>query len=138
MQNLWRKCRDCTFVFNGSPRKNGNTATLLKQAMEGASSQGSETELIHLYDLNYKGCMSYFLCKLKEGKSYGKCAVQDDLAPIFERVAEADALIFASPVYSGTATAEMRVFLERLLYPLFNAAEMSTLFKKRILQASFI
>ncbi len=117
---------------NGSPRKNGNTATLLNKALEGASSQGAETELINLYDLNYKGCMSCFSCRLKEGKSYGKCAVQDELAPIFERVTKADALMFGSPVYSGTATAEIRAFLERLIYPLFNAVEMSTLFKKRI------
>ncbi|XWX63056.1 flavodoxin family protein [Desulfitobacterium sp. AusDCA] len=44
-------------AINGSPRKNKNTATLLNKALEGA-----ETELIHLYDLNYKGCVSCFAC----------------------------------------------------------------------------
>ena len=58
-------------AINGSPRKNSNTATLLKKALEGAAAQGAETELIHLYDLNFKGCISCFACKLKDGKSYG-------------------------------------------------------------------
>lgn len=78
---------------NGSPRKDWNTATLLNRALEGAISQGAETELIHLYDINYKGCISCFACKLKDGKSYGRCAVADDLAPVLKKVAEADALI---------------------------------------------
>jgi multimeric flavodoxin WrbA len=76
-------------AFNGSPRKKWNTATLLEKAMEGASSQGAETKLIHLYDLNYKGCISCFSCKMKNGKNYGRCAVKDDLTSIFEEVLDA-------------------------------------------------
>jgi len=68
-------------AFNGSPRKKWNTATLLQNALDGAASKGAETELIHLYDLNYKGCISCFACKTLGGKSYGKCAVHDDLTP---------------------------------------------------------
>ena len=104
-------------AFNGSPRKKWNTATLLEKALEGASSQGAETELIHLYDLNYKGCISCFSCKMKNGKSYGKCAVKDDLTPIFEKVLDAQSLIFGSPIYLGTATGQMRSFMERLVFP---------------------
>ena len=51
-------------AINGSPRKSGNTATLLNKALEGAASQGAKTELFHLYDLNFKGCISCFACKL--------------------------------------------------------------------------
>lgn len=103
-------------AFNGSPRKNWNTAILLNKALEGASSQGAETELIHLYDLNYKGCISCFACKTKGGKSYGKCPIPDDLAPIFKKVEEADAVILGSPVYLGRITGEMASFLDRLLF----------------------
>ncbi len=46
--------------LNGSPRKGWNTATLLERALEGAASHGVQTELLHLYDLNYKGCISCF------------------------------------------------------------------------------
>lgn len=49
--------------INGSPRKNGNTAQLLKRAMEGAQEAGAEVELVNLYDrsLNYKGCTETIL-----------------------------------------------------------------------------
>lgn len=103
--------------FNGSPRKGGNTATLLNKALEGAASQGAETELYHLYDLDFKGCTSCFACKTIDGKSYGKCALKDDLAPILEKVEEAAGIILGSPVYFGTVSGEMRSFLERLMFP---------------------
>lgn len=46
------------YAINGSPRKKWNTAILLEHALKGA-----ETELIHLYDLDFKGCRSCFACK---------------------------------------------------------------------------
>lgn len=104
-------------AINGSPRKKWNTAMLLEHALEGARSTGAETELIHLYDLEFKGCTSCFACKLKGGKSYGKCAMQDELTPVLERIGKADALILGSPIYFGTVTGEMRSFMERLLFP---------------------
>jgi len=104
-------------AINGSPRKKWNTATLLEHALEGAASQGAETELFHLYDLDYKGCTSCFACKLKGGKSYGKCAMKDGLAPVLEKIAGADALILGSPIYFGIVTGEMRSFMERLFFP---------------------
>ncbi|KLU59588.1 2-amino-4-deoxychorismate dehydrogenase [Peptococcaceae bacterium CEB3] len=120
-------------AYNGSPRKNWNTATLLKHALEGAASQGAETELLHLYDINYKGCISCFACKLKDGKSYGKCAINDALTPVLRKVEEADALIIGSPIYFGAVTGVLRSFLERLLFQyLVYDANYSTLFKRRI------
>jgi multimeric flavodoxin WrbA len=104
-------------AINGSPRKNGNTGTLLKSALEGAESEGAQTEIIHLYDLTYKGCISCFACKLTGGKSYGKCALQDDLTPVFEKIKQADALVIGSPVYLSDVTGALRSFLERLMFP---------------------
>lgn len=103
--------------INGSPRKNFNTATLLKKALEGAQSNGAETELINLYDLNYKGCTSCFACKLRGGKSYGSCAYKDDLTPVLEKIKQADAIIMGSPIYLYDITGEMHSFLERLAFP---------------------
>ena len=120
-------------AFNGSPRKEWNTATLLKKALEGASSQGAKTELIHLYDLEYKGCISCFACKEKDGKSYGKCVVKDALKPIFKRVEESDAVIFGSPVYLGNFTGEMQSFMERLVFPYLTYTDPpQSLFPKKI------
>lgn len=103
-------------AVNGSPRKEWNTATLLKKALEGAASAGATTELAHLYDLNYKGCTSCFACKIKGGKSQGHCAMKDDLTPLLERLETADAVIMGSPVYFGSTSGEMRSFQERFAY----------------------
>ncbi|MFC1924553.1 flavodoxin family protein [Chloroflexota bacterium] len=103
-------------AFNGSPRKQWNTGTLLIKALEGAASQRAETELIHLYDLNYKGCRSCFACKTRDGKSYGRCAANDDLLPILRKIEEADAIILGSPIYFGSVSGEMKSFMERLIF----------------------
>jgi multimeric flavodoxin WrbA len=104
-------------AINGSPRKNWNTHILLNKALEGAQAAGAQTELIHLYDLQYKGCTSCFACKIKEGKSLGHCAVDDDLKPVLDAIDVCDGLILGSPIYFSDVTGMMRAFLERLLFP---------------------
>jgi len=104
-------------AINGSPRKKWNTAMLLEKALEGAAAVGAETELVHLYDLDFKGCTSCFACKLKGGRSYGKCAMKDRLTPLLDRLSQVDAFLLGSPIYFGTVTGEMRSFMERLLFP---------------------
>jgi multimeric flavodoxin WrbA len=120
--------------INGSPRKNWNTATLLMKALEGAASQGADTELIHLYDLNFKGCKSCFACKLIKGSHNGKCALKDDLSPILKKIEdEAGAIIMGTPIYFGSMTGEMRSFLERLMFaPLIYSQPPRSLFPRRI------
>jgi multimeric flavodoxin WrbA len=119
--------------INGSPRKEWNTATLVAKALEGAAAQGATTELFHLYDLDFKGCKSCFACKMRGGKSYGKCVLNDDLAPVLEKIAAADALVIGSPIYFGTVTGETRCFLERLLFPyLTYTVPYGTLFPRKI------
>lgn len=106
-------------AINGSPRKKWNTATLLEHALAGAAAKGAQTEMIHLYDLNFKGCTSCFACKLKGGKSEGRCALKDEATPVLDRIREeTDVLILGSPIYFGAMSGEMRCFLERLLFAL--------------------
>lgn len=125
-------------AINGSPRKNKNTAILLKKALEGAESHGAKTELVHLYDLDYKGCISCFACKLKNGKSYGECALKDGLTPILEKVVDADAIILGSPIYFGSMTGAMHSFLERLLFPYLTYTEgYKSLFQRKLLIGCF-
>ncbi|MDW8802692.1 flavodoxin family protein [Clostridium sp. A1-XYC3] len=124
-------------AINGSPRKNWNTATLLNKALEGAASQGAEIELINLYDLKYRGCISCFACKRKDGQ-HGKCAMKDDLTNILERLETADAIIFGSPIYYMNITAGMTALLERLLYShSIYSSEIPTIYPKKI-QTGFI
>ena len=103
-------------AVNGSPRKNQNTHILLNKAIEGAQSAGAETELVHLYDLDYKGCTSCLACKVRGGKSLGRCVYNDGLKPVLDRIDQADGLILGSPIYFGDVSAMMRAFWERLLF----------------------
>jgi multimeric flavodoxin WrbA len=120
-------------AYNGSPRKNWNTAKLLEKALAGSASMGATTELVHLYDLNYKGCKSCFACKTRNHKSYGRCAVKDDLTPILTQIHQSDGIILGSPFYFGTVSGEMKSFMERLLFPYRTYTDPpQTLFPKRI------
>lgn len=74
-----------TIVLNASPRKDWNTAKLLKSAMAGAESTGAEVEYINLYDLNFTGCRSCMLCKRKDVKRC-HCYWKDDISPVIDKV----------------------------------------------------
>lgn len=125
-------------AVNGSPRKEWNTAQLLQKALDGAAAQGAATELVHLYELDFKGCTSCFGCKLKGGRSYGRCAMNDGLTPLLEKIAGADALVLGSPIYFGTVTGEMRSFMERLLFPYFVYAQPPQTLFGRSMPTAFI
>ena len=115
-----------TIILNGSPRKNWNTAQLLKEAQRGAESVGAEVEFIDLYDLNYNGCRSCLACKRK-GAERNKCYWKDDLSPLIGRILAADAVIIGSPIYFGQPTASFRALWERLAFPVlsYDGGEMS-------------
>lgn len=123
---------------NGSPRKTWNTATLLGKALEGAASRGAQTDIVHLYDLDYKGCVSCFACKTPGGKSYGRCARQDGLTPLLGQIEAADGLILASPVYYGTVTGEMRSFMERLFFPFMTYTDPPGSLFPRTIRTAFL
>lgn len=105
------------YAINGSPRVNKNTVTVLDHALRGAGSLGFETEMVHLYKLKFTGCISCFSCKLINGKSYGKCIISDGLTPVLEKIQDADAIIFGSPIYLFNISSGMSAFLERFLFP---------------------
>lgn len=100
--------------INGSPRKGWNTHLLVEAALKGATSRGAETELIHLYDMRFRGCVSCFACKQKG--SAGHCAFADELLPVLGAIGRCDALVLGSPVYIGEVTSSMRALVERLTF----------------------
>lgn len=106
-------------IINGSPRKSGNTSKMCDSFVRGIKeiNPNAEIESIFLYDLSFKGCTSCFSCKLKGGKNYGKCAMNDGITPILHKASISDILVLASPVYFMDVTGEMKSFLERLCYP---------------------
>ena len=100
----------------GSARKQGNTAKMLYQVIEGAKSVGAETEFVNLFDLNYQDCISCYACKLKNSKSFGHCMVNDELKPLLERIEQSDGIVLGSPIYYGNLSGQMRSFTDRLLF----------------------
>lgn len=91
---------------------------MLGQAEKGLRDAGAETELINLYDVSFKGCISCFACKRKGSKTYGHCAFHDPLTPILEKAMAADILVIGSPIYFSYPTGETRSFMERLMFPI--------------------
>ena len=118
-------------ALNGSPRKNSTTAELLTKALEGAASQGAKTEMVHLYQLSMKGCQACFSCKKRGARSYGRCAIEDDMTPLYSKMERADAFFLGSPLYFGAVTASAKAFIERL-YPYFSYKDFSSSFPRKI------
>ena len=112
-------------AVNGSPRKNWNTDTLLRNVLDGAASAGAETEMVCLYDLNFKGCRSCMACKLRKEPRPNRCIVRDDLTAVLDKVHEADAVVLGSPIYFSEVTGEMRSFFERFLFQYLNYDDYS-------------
>ena len=118
-------------AINGSPRKEWNTHILLEKCLNGARETGAETELVNLYDIDYKGCTSCFICKIK-GSVATKCAMRDNLEPLLTKICECDALVLGSPIYFSSVTGEMRSFWERLIFPYSSYEGKPSSFPKRI------
>jgi multimeric flavodoxin WrbA len=116
---------------NGSPRKKWNTHILLEKCLEGAKETGAETELINLYDIQFKGCTSCFACKLK-GSKVTKCVMKDDLEHILQVICECDVLVLGSPIYFTSVTGEMKSFTERLFFPYTSYEGKPSSFGKKI------
>ena len=122
-------------AFNSSPRRDWNTAMILKHTLEGAQSLDAETTLIHLNDLCFKGCQSCFACKTRNGPNYGRCAVSDDLTPLLEEVEESDGVVFGSPIYFGDVPGSMRNLYERILFPRYEYTKKPLLKPRKIRNA---
>ena len=100
---------------NGSPRREWNTGTLVREAAEGARGEGAEIRHFDLYRLEkYTGCISCFACKLAPNE--GRCVCRDGLAPVLEAIRNADGLILGTPNYLGDISAGLRALYERLIF----------------------
>ena len=97
-------------AFNGSPRKDGNTATLLREVQKELDGQGIETEIVHLKG-PIQGCIACFKCYEKKD---GKCALDKDIInDCIEKMAKADGIILGSPTYFADLTPELKALIDR-------------------------
>ena len=93
----------------GSPHQNGNTAKLIRKALEGAESMGAETEFIPLGNKKLLFCKACYKC-LKGGT----CVLKDDLNEVREKMIKSDGLVVGSPTYNREITGQLKTFYDRL------------------------
>ncbi|MFZ5569511.1 MAG: flavodoxin family protein [Thermodesulfobacteriota bacterium] len=96
--------------INASPRKNGNTQTLVAAVLQGAAENRAETRLVNLRELAINGCLGCEGCK----KQIGKCAQKDDLTPLLQELADYDAIVLGTPVYWFHVSAQFKMLVDRL------------------------
>ncbi|MHA1555511.1 MAG: flavodoxin family protein [Candidatus Heimdallarchaeota archaeon] len=94
----------------GSPRRGGNTETIVDEVLAGAKEAGAETDKIILNELTIAPCQGCYSCSDK-----GKCQFDDDMDIINEKISESSVLVFGTPVYFWGPTGQFKVFTDRLL-----------------------
>lgn len=98
-------------AINGSPRKDGNTAILIRHILKELEQEGIGTETIQVGGKKIHGCTACMKCF---GNRDGKCAIENDVVnSIIEKMREADGIIIGSPVYFLDVTAEMKALIDR-------------------------
>lgn len=98
--------------IQSSPNLDGLTCRLAQAALEGAKSEGAEIELVHLNRLDIESCKAHDrgwgICR-----DEGRCLIEDDFQTLREKINEADALVFSTPVYFGDVSESAKRFLDR-------------------------
>lgn len=99
-------------VFNGSPRKDGNTATLLDLVARGARDGGATVDSYTLFKMKFMACQGCFACRLQED-----CVIHDEVREALQKVKPADAVVIGSPVFMMQVTGPVKNLYDRF-FPL--------------------
>ena len=98
-------------IINGSPHKNGTTATAISELVGSLEKEGVESEVVHVGLENIRGCVACLGCNAGNG-----CVLGGIVNEIAEKFEEADGLVVASPVYYAAPNATLVALLDRLFY----------------------
>lgn len=98
-------------LINGSPKADGCTARALEEMIKTFHEEGIETELIHVGNMDIRGCVCCRYCM-----DHGKCVVDDIVNEVAAKFKDSDGLVLGSPVYYGSPNGTMLAFLDRLFY----------------------
>lgn len=101
--------------FVGSPRKKGNTAAVVNEVLRGAQEAGAETKVFNLNELAIRGCQACYRCQTQEGR----CVQTDAMAPLYDEIYSADAVVIGSPIYMFQITGQTKLFIDRLFALLY-------------------
>jgi multimeric flavodoxin WrbA len=93
-----------------SPRKKGNTMTLMELALKGAQQEGAEVELYSVSGKKIEPCDGCFTCGEK-----GECHIKDDMQELYDKLVEADGIIFGTPIYVHTMAAQTKIIIDRMV-----------------------
>lgn len=98
-------------AINGSPRKHGNTFTLLNIVLAELEAEGIKTELVQLGGEKVQGCTACYKCFKKKNR---KCVIKKDIInDCIEKMVEADGIILGSPTYFANVTTELKALIDR-------------------------
>jgi multimeric flavodoxin WrbA len=98
--------------FNGSPRRDGNTAILIQTVFAELEKEGIETELVQFSGQTLRGCTACYACKKNQNK---QCVIQDDVVnDAIQKMCEADGILIGSPCYFSDINAETKAFIDRV------------------------
>jgi multimeric flavodoxin WrbA len=95
-------------ILKGSPRERGNSSVLADQLAAGAKSSGANVDSIYLHGLDIRACDACDLCEQGNG-----CVINDDMQSLYPKIEAADAIVFASPVYWFTFSAQIKLCIDR-------------------------
>ena len=97
----------------GSTRKGGNTEILVKEVLDAAKEEDTETELVFLSEFKLDPCNACHVCDMT---SPPVCTIKDDIEKITALMSKTDGIVIGSPVYYGGVAAEVKIFFERVGY----------------------
>lgn len=92
----------------GSPRKDGNTDSLLRECLRGAADAGATVEFLAARDLKMRPCIECNRCQ-----TTGRCIIQDDAQLVHEKLLAADHLVFATPIFFAAVSAQAKILIDR-------------------------
>lgn len=102
-------------ILNGSPRRNGQTASLVNAFADGARAEGNEVRELYLYGMEIRDCVGCTRCVENPGEMPNPCVIRDDMAQVYEGIDWSDVVVLASPMFYWTITGQLKSAIDRTL-----------------------
>ena len=97
-------------ILAASPRIKGNSTILALRAAEGVKAEGGEANVVEIGNLKIAPCNACDSCRTRPEAG---CVIKDDMQPLYQKIKEAQGIIFATPVYWFNVSAQMKLFIDR-------------------------
>ena len=110
-------------VLNGSPRNDSNSSAMIEAFKKGAEGNGNEVTVCDVAKMKIAGCLA---CEYCHTKGEGACIQKDDMQEVFPLLAEADAIVFASPIYYMNISGQLQSVISRFYAPMKPAKATKT------------